>query len=74
MGRETLRTRCKILTDIAENNSPEVSPKYIVSKHVSEIVQNLIRKLRGGCRKRARSVAKVTSVNKRNKAKRASII
>jgi len=30
VGHETLRTGGKILTDIAENKSPEVSPKDIV--------------------------------------------
>jgi len=34
-----LRTRGIILTDIAENKSPEVSPNYIVSKHVTESVK-----------------------------------
>jgi len=33
MCRETLRTGGKILTDIAENKSPEVCPKDIVSTH-----------------------------------------
>jgi hypothetical protein len=51
--RQMLRTGGKILTDIAENRSPEVSPKDIVSKHVTESVQNLIGNLRGGGRKRA---------------------
>ena len=42
MGLETLRSRGKILTDIAQNKSPEVSPKDIVSNHVTASVQNLI--------------------------------
>jgi hypothetical protein len=62
--RETLRTGGKIQTDIAENKSPELSPKDIVSKHVTESVQNLIGNLRGGGRKRNRGVS-------RTKAKRA---
>jgi hypothetical protein len=41
VGRETLRIGGKILIYIADK-SPEVSPKYIVSKHVTESVQNLI--------------------------------
>ena len=53
-----LRARCKILTDIAENKSPEVSPRDILSKHVTESLQYLIGNLRGGGRKRARVVAK----------------
>jgi len=56
--RETLRTGGKILTHIAENSSPELSLKDIVSKHLTESVQNLIGNLRGGGRKRARGVSK----------------
>ena len=67
MGRETLRTGGKILTDIVENMSPELGPKDIVSKHLNESVQNRIGNLRGGGRKRARGVS-------RNKATRASVI
>ena len=67
VGSETLRTGGKILTDIAENKSPELSPKDIHSKHVTESVQNLIGNLRGGVRKRARGVS-------RKKAKRARVI
>jgi hypothetical protein len=36
VGRETLRTGIKILADMAENTSPDVIAKDIVSKHVSE--------------------------------------
>jgi len=65
-----LRTGSKILTDIAENRSPELSPKYIVSKHVTESVQNLIGNLCGGGRKRTRGVsremAKLARVIKRD--------
>ena len=64
--RETLRTGGKILTDTAENRSPELSPKDI-SKHVTESVQNLIGNLRGGGRKRARGIS-------RKKAKRAHVM
>jgi len=67
VGREILRTGGKILTDIADNKSPELIPKDIVSKHVTESVQNLIGNLRGGGRKRARVVS-------RKKAKRARVI
>jgi len=65
--REPLRAGGKILTDIAENNSPELSPKDIVPKHVTESVQNLIGSLRGCGRKLARSVS-------RKKAKHARVI
>jgi hypothetical protein len=70
--RETLLTGGKILTYIAENKSPEVSPKYIVSNHVTESVSNLIGNLRGGGRKRARGVTSMTK--KRKKAKRSRVI
>jgi hypothetical protein len=72
--RETLRTGGKILNDIAENKSPEVSPKDNVSKHVTESVQNLIGNLRGGWRKRNTGVVKFTSMKKRKMAKRTRVI
>jgi len=52
LGRETLRTGGKILIDIAARD--DVSAGDIVSKHVTEYAQNLINKLRGRGRKRAR--------------------
>jgi len=70
--RETSRTGGKILTNIAKNKLHKVSPKYIVSKHVTESVQKLIGHLRGGGRKRARGVTSVTK--KRNKAKQGRVI
>ena len=70
MGREALRTGGKILTDIAENKSPELSPKDIVSKHVTVSVQNRMGYLRSGGCKRARVVSSV----KWRKAKRARVI
>ena len=66
VGREILRTGGKILTDIADNKSPELIPKDIVSKHVTESVQNLIGNLRDGGRKRTTGVS-------RKKAKRALV-
>jgi hypothetical protein len=47
MGRETLCTSCKILTDIAGNTSCDVKPRHIIAKHFAEFSQNLIQKLRG---------------------------
>jgi len=44
LGRETLRTGGKILTDIAARD--DVNAGDIVSKHVTEYAQNLISKLR----------------------------
>ena len=72
VGRETLPTGGKILTDIAANRSPELIPKDILSKHMTESVQKIIGNLRGGVRKRARGVSSVTK--KRKKAKRARVI
>jgi len=46
VGRETLRTRVKILTDIADRNPTDtMTAGDIVSKHVTETAQNLISKL-----------------------------
>jgi hypothetical protein len=70
VGREALRTGGKILTDIAENQSPNVSTRHIVSKHVNESTQNLIRKLRGRGRKRKRGATRNTIKTKRVKLKR----
>ena len=48
VGRETLRTDGKILTEIAARKSTDyVNAEDIMSKHVTESVQNLISKLRG---------------------------
>jgi len=58
--RETLRTGGMILTVFAKNKSPEASPKNNVSKHVTELVQNIIGNLRGGGRRRTRGVTSVT--------------
>ena len=69
VGRETLHTGGKIVTDIAENKLPEANPKDIVSNHVTESVENVIGNLRPGERKRARGVTSVTK--KRKKVKRA---
>jgi len=55
--REALRTGCKILTDIAEN--PQTETKDI-SKHVTDSIQNIIKKLRGGgCKREHRQPRKM---------------
>ena len=69
-GRETLRTGGKILSDIAENKSPEVSAGDIISRHVTESTQNLISKLCGRGRKRAK---KNPFKNKRKRNKKAKV-
>ena len=53
VGRETMRTGGKILSDLADNTSTGVKPRHIIAKHVSDSAQNLIQKLRGKGRKRA---------------------
>jgi hypothetical protein len=49
VGRETLRTGGKILTDIADTDT---KPRDNISKHVGESAQNLIPKLPDGESKR----------------------
>ncbi len=53
VGRETLRTGGKILSDIDDNTSSGVKPRHIIAKHVSDSAQNPSQKLRGKGRKRA---------------------
>ena len=59
MGRETFRTGDKILMDIVENKSPEVSPGDIVSRHVTESTKRLVKSLWGRGGKRARETGRV---------------
>jgi hypothetical protein len=67
LGREALRTGGNILEDIAEN--PQVSSHDIISKHVGESKQNVVKKLReGGTRKRKRAPG-VKNKRKSKKAK-----
>jgi len=49
LGREALRTGCKILTDIADN--PQTGIKEIISKQVQSTVQNLSSKMTGRVRR-----------------------
>jgi hypothetical protein len=71
IGKETLRTGGKILTDIVENQSPDVTTRDIISKNLSESTQNLIGKLRGRGRKRKRTTGKSkTKKRKPQNAKR----
>ena len=60
MGRETLRRGGKILTDIEENMSHDVSRMDIVSKHLIESVQNVKGNLCGGGLMRAIGFTSVT--------------
>jgi len=57
LGREAFRTGGKIITDIADNPA-QIGVRDILSKHVSESTQNIIKNLRGGgsgARKRKRA-------------------
>jgi len=45
VARETLRTGGKILIDIVENMSPQVSAGNIISKDFTESTQRMIGKL-----------------------------
>jgi hypothetical protein len=58
VGRQTLRTVGELLSDMAENTSPDVSAGDIVCRLVSESAQNLIGKLRGRGRKRPAAKSK----------------
>jgi hypothetical protein len=49
LGRESVRTGDKILTDLAQNTNSDVTPRDIVSKHLSESIGKL---LSGQSRKR----------------------
>jgi hypothetical protein len=51
LGQATLRTGGRILTDMADK-SPDTPTRDIVSRHMSEFTQKLVKKLRGGGRKR----------------------
>jgi hypothetical protein len=54
LGRETIRPGGKILTEIAENQSPDVSTQDIISKNLSESAQNLFTRFQERGRKRKR--------------------
>jgi hypothetical protein len=74
IGKETLRTGGKILTDIVENQSPDVSTHDIISKNLSESTQNLISNLRGRGRKRKRTTRKAKASKSKTKNKNAKRI
>ena len=69
VGRETLRTGGKILTDIAERSPTDTTTTAgdIVSKHVTESAQKLISKLRGRGRNRAHGEAVAGGKKKRRR-------
>jgi hypothetical protein len=61
----------KILQDIAEN--PQVAFRDIISKHVGESTQNIVKKLRGGGRGTPKRKSVPSAKNKR-KSKRVKTI
>ena len=69
VGRETLRTGGKILSDLADNTTTDVKPRHIFVKHFSNSAQNLIQKLRGKGRKRAATL-KAKGIPTKKKAKK----
>jgi hypothetical protein len=71
LGRETMRTGGKILSDLADNTSPNVKPADIVSKRLSESAQNVIgRVLRGRGKKRKRNTSALRKNKKHTPAKK----
>ena len=46
MGRKTIRTRGRILSNLANNTAGDVKPRLIIAKYVSYSAQTLIQKLR----------------------------
>jgi len=52
LGREAFRTGTNIIRDIAEN--PPAQTTDIISRHVADSTQNIIKKLRGGGVRRGR--------------------
>ena len=55
VGRETLRTGGRILSNLADNTAGDVKPRHIIAKHVGDSAQTLIQELRGKGRKRSAS-------------------
>jgi hypothetical protein len=66
-----MRTCGKILSDLADNTSPDMKPADIVSKRVSESAQNLIgRVLRGRGKKRKLNTSASRKKKKQTPAKK----
>jgi ribosomal 50S subunit-recycling heat shock protein len=67
VGKEALLAGGKILTDIADKISPDVSTGDIVSIHMTESSTNLIIKLRRSGRKRTKRASRYKAKTKRHK-------
>jgi hypothetical protein len=75
LSRESMRTGCRILADLAQNTNSDVTPRDIVAKYLCESVERLL-SVRGRKRKRnattttARSVIRKTATTKTKKQKK----
>ena len=67
LGRKALRTGGKIITEIADNPT---QTGHILSQHAAETTEIIIKKLRGGSRKRKRAASR-KQPRKHRKAKSA---
>jgi hypothetical protein len=67
VGREALRTGGNIMKDIAANNSPDLKASDIFAACLGESAQNILRKMRGGGRKRNRSASLSPAAPKRRR-------
>jgi hypothetical protein len=67
VGREALRTGGNIMTDIAANKSLDVNVRDIFTARLGESARNIVRKMRGGGRKRKRSAPPSSSAPKRSR-------
>ena len=63
LGRVSVRTGGRILADLAQNTNPDVTPRDLVSKHLSETVGKVLSG-RGRKRKRNATTATVRNVRK----------
>ena len=69
LGRESVRTGGKILADLAQNTNSDVTPRNIVSKHLSESIGKVLSG-RGRKRKRRATTDTAQSVRKTTKTKK----
>jgi hypothetical protein len=65
MGGETLRTGGKILSDIADNKSSDISAHNIVSEYICETAQSQTGKLSGRVRKRKCATSAASKIGKK---------
>ena len=67
IGKEAMRTGSRMLSDIADNTSSDITARDIMTRHLSALPQNILSNLRGSGKKRKRSVS--ASPRKRKRAK-----